>query len=85
MVQRNHSNKNIIISFLTLLMMLILPTWIAAAPTDEATNVSTNKTWTITFNKAVDPTSVNLNSVYVLDQFDVKKMVQLPFHQIGRV
>ncbi|MCZ8539045.1 Ig-like domain-containing protein [Psychrobacillus psychrodurans] len=72
MVQRNHSNKNIIISFLTLLMMLILPAWVAAAPTDEATNVSTNKTWTITFNKAVDPTSVNLNSVYVLDQFGVK-------------
>lgn len=72
MVQKKYSSKYIIISLFALVMMLVLPAWVTAAPMDDAINVRSDKTWTITFNKEVDSTSINSNSIYVLDQFGTK-------------
>lgn len=40
----------------------------AETPWDTSVDQPTDKTWTITFNKPVDPTSANSSSVYVMDE-----------------
>ena len=73
MITRNFLSKYMTISLVTLCLIFVLPILAGAAPTDDANNVKPNKAWTITFNKEVNPTSIHVNSVYVLDQFGEKK------------
>ncbi|MFF2753479.1 Ig-like domain-containing protein [Psychrobacillus sp. NPDC058041] len=73
MFQIKHKYKYIIPCFFTILLMLVLPMMASAEELAASLNVKPNKTWTITFNKEVDPASIDSNSIFVLDQFGEKK------------
>jgi len=70
--KRNFLSKYII-GLAALCLIFVFPTLAGAALMDDAHNVNPNKTWTITFNKEVNPSSIHASSVYVLDQFGEKK------------
>lgn len=72
MSKRNFLSKYII-GLIALCLIFVFPTLAGAALMDDAHNVNQNKTWTITFNKEVNPSSIHASSVYVLDQFGEKK------------
>lgn len=73
MIQKVNLRNNFFVGILVFCMLLILPSLSSAASFETSVNVKPDKTWTITFNKAVDASSVHANSVYVLDQFGVKQ------------
>ncbi|MFJ8064793.1 glucosaminidase domain-containing protein [Psychrobacillus sp. NPDC096426] len=59
--------------FIAILSFPILANGEAIIQWDESIDVMSDKTWTVKFNKSVDSTSVNSNSIYVIDQSGTKK------------
>ena len=46
-------------------------------PWEESINVKTDKVWTVKFNKPVDPSSIDSNSIFILDESGTKKASSL--------
>ncbi|MFS0576588.1 glucosaminidase domain-containing protein [Sporosarcina sp. 179-K 3D1 HS] len=59
--------------FLCTILLFIAPPIGQAAITDEAFDVPTDKTWTVTFNSTVNTATVNSNTIYVTDVSGVKR------------
>lgn len=58
---------------LALLSILLLPGTVFAKDWPAQTNVPVDKVWTVTFNRELDPSSINNYSAYVVDNTGTRK------------